>query len=91
MALAIMAGLQRAGIDVPRQLSIIGFNDDDVASQARPGLTTFRIDKRELGKQGVELILDIIAQPAKQISKRRIPVQLVERASVTRLHPTAGH
>ncbi len=44
MALGLMAGLRAAGLDVPRDVSIAGFDDNPDAAYYRPALTTVRLD-----------------------------------------------
>lgn len=60
MACAFMAGLLRAGVAAPRDLSIIGFDDIEMASHLAPALTTIRQPKREIGRQAARLILNWI-------------------------------
>ncbi|MBK4217431.1 LacI family DNA-binding transcriptional regulator [Paracoccus caeni] len=57
MACAFTAGLQRAGLQVPRDVSVVGFDDIEMASHLAPSLTTVRQPKRELGKQAARVIL----------------------------------
>lgn len=57
MACAFTAGLQRAGMQVPRDVSVVGFDDIEMASHLAPALTTIRQPKRELGKQAARVIL----------------------------------
>ncbi|HWT32343.1 MAG TPA: substrate-binding domain-containing protein, partial [Microbacterium sp.] len=44
MALGVMAGLASAGLDVPRDVSLVGFDDTPDAAFYRPALTTLRLD-----------------------------------------------
>ena len=44
MALGLMAGLRGLGVDVPGQLSVVGFDDNPDAAFYSPPLTTVRID-----------------------------------------------
>ncbi|QFQ89712.1 LacI family DNA-binding transcriptional regulator (plasmid) [Paracoccus kondratievae] len=61
MACAFMSGLRRAGISVPQDLSIIGFDDIELVSHLTPALTTIRQPKREIGRKAAQIILDRIA------------------------------
>lgn len=57
MAIGLMHGFRDAGIDVPRQVSIVGFDDIPVAAHVWPPLTTVHQDFPELGKRTVETLL----------------------------------
>ena len=61
MACAFMSGLQRAGHAVPRDVSIVGFDDIELVSHLAPALTTIRQPKREIGRKAARIILDRIA------------------------------
>lgn len=54
------------GLKVPEDLSIVGFADLPLAAQLRPRLTTVRQPKEELGRRGVELLLQRIASGDEQ-------------------------
>jgi LacI family transcriptional regulator len=45
------------GLEVPRDVSIVGFNDMPFVDQFRPPLTTVRIPHRELGRRAAGLLL----------------------------------
>lgn len=49
----------RRGIQVPAQLSLMGFGDFDIASQTVPPLTTIRVGGGEIGVRTGELLLDL--------------------------------
>jgi DNA-binding LacI/PurR family transcriptional regulator len=82
MAIGALRALHERGIAVPEVCSIVGFDDTDAATQAVPPLTTIRVDKELLGREGVHLLLTRIEHP--EISARHtvISVKLVERESV---------
>ncbi|SIQ59910.1 transcriptional regulator, LacI family [Paracoccus thiocyanatus] len=61
MACAFMSGLHRAGLAVPRDASIVGFDDIELVSHLSPALTTIRQPKREIGRKAARIILDRIA------------------------------
>ena len=82
LAISMIQRLQRDGIDVPERISVIGYNDDLIAADGEPPLTTVRVDKRELGRVGADLILTRVDQPGSPVSKLRMPVSLVSRESV---------
>nr|WP_298681841.1 LacI family DNA-binding transcriptional regulator [uncultured Dongia sp.] len=84
-ALSAMRAVQEAGIRVPRDIAIVGFDDIAQTSLSHPPLTTLRIDKEELGRIGVDLLLH---GPGDQGESRILPVELVVREStVPAKHP----
>ena len=66
LALGAMKGARETGLSLPADLSIMGFDDIQIASYVIPGLTTIRQPAYEMGKQGAELLFQRInADPAK--------------------------
>ena len=59
-ALGVLREAARAGLGVPDDLSVAGFDDIFFAGLMQPGLTTFRQPKRELGRRGMELLLKLL-------------------------------
>lgn len=77
-ALVAMRCCLAAGLKVPHDVSIVGFDDISSAVLGHRPLTTLRIDKKELGALGVELLLAGQQDPpVEKVS----PVELVVRAS----------
>lgn len=56
-AMAALRGAQRAGLSVPRDLSVVGFGDEMLASVLTPGLTSVRVETAAIGRMAVRLIL----------------------------------
>jgi LacI family repressor for deo operon, udp, cdd, tsx, nupC, and nupG len=61
MAIGLMRTLALAGIRVPQDISIAGFDDIEFAAMANPSLTTVRQPRRELGRTGAAVLLDLSA------------------------------
>jgi DNA-binding LacI/PurR family transcriptional regulator len=59
-ALGVMEQAEAAGIHVPRDLSVVGFDDLFFASQLRPPLTTVRQPKKEIGRCAMEQLLALL-------------------------------
>ena len=85
MAVFMMQRLREAGIRVPDDVSFVGYDDDTYAHQSIPPLTTIAVNKTDLGRIGAEIIRRRLDTPAAAVTKARLPVQLVERASVATL------
>jgi DNA-binding LacI/PurR family transcriptional regulator len=78
LALGVLAGAAERGIDVPRELSIVGFDDAPSAARARPPLTTIRQPLVEMGAISARLLLEPPDEPP---GRHELPTELVVRAS----------
>jgi LacI family transcriptional regulator len=73
------------GLQIPRDLSVVGCNDERQAALMHPPLTTIRLPVFEIGRQAVELVNQLAAAGGDAGNMRRtLPVALVERASTAR-------
>ncbi|GAA1697847.1 LacI family DNA-binding transcriptional regulator [Microbacterium sediminicola] len=77
MALGLLHAIRDEGLSVPRDLSIVGFDDIPESAHFWPPLTTVRQDFPELGRRCVELLLD----GASPTTETTIVPTLVVRAS----------
>lgn len=84
MALGVMQECRAAGVSIPGDVSIIGFDDIAFAALAYPPLTTVCLPRHELGRRAVEALINTIEEPAHQGVELRIPTYLVKRGSVDR-------
>ncbi len=84
LGMGLIKGLRRLGRRVPEDLSIVGFDDVDLACMSDPSLTTVHQDIAEKGKSAVQIILDAMdGREGKQ--ERILPIRLVSRDSVMRI------
>jgi LacI family transcriptional regulator len=60
LALGAYQALADAGLDVPRDVSVVSFDDDAIASWIRPGLTTVAIPHYDLGRTAVDVLFEEI-------------------------------
>ena len=81
MALGAMVEFQSAGLDVPRDVSVVGFDDIAFASLAEPHLTTICLPRVELGRRAVEALMTTIEHPEQPGVEINIPTYLVVRGS----------
>ena len=82
-ALTLLDIFQKEGIEVPEQISIIGFDDYGPAAYAHVPLTTIRQDFETLGREAARLLFDIYEKKQQSGYKRiYLPTLLVERDSV---------
>lgn len=78
MAIGCLLALLEAGVDVPGQIAVTGFDDIPLARYVRPALTTVRVDIAALGAAAARLLLDAHADDPAVVS---IPPRLVVRQS----------
>ena len=80
-----MGRARELGVDVPGDLSVVGFDDHDLAEPF--GLTTIRQPVQQLGERIAEWILEIVnaEEPGRpEPDHVNIPVELIERSSCAR-------
>jgi DNA-binding LacI/PurR family transcriptional regulator len=91
IAMGALKAALKAGVDVPRELSIIGCDDIEMASVVTPELTTVAIPARELGARAARLLIrqldghEVSAKPGKPL-----PVRLVRRATTAQAPEGTG-
>ena len=83
---AMLEGAAR-GLDVPRDLSVVGFDDLDLARQWRPALTTVRVPTQALWTQAADYLLARLDGSLSAVLQREVEVELVVRESTG---PVAG-
>jgi len=82
MALGAAHAAQKAGLRIPRDLALVGYDDIPIAALTQPGLTTLAMPKRELGRTAAELLRDQIPKRGAHDAVRRIfSAELVVRDS----------
>lgn len=81
IAIGAMSAARDLGVLVPDQLSIVGFDDIDVAAHVEPPLTTVHQPIREKGVEAARLLLAEIEGREPRTERRRLPTRLVIRGS----------
>lgn len=84
-AIGVIQSLQDHNIQVPDDISIIGFNGDYTTEYTYPPLTTLKVNTREMGREGVTCLLDKLTTGRKLAKRIEISTSLIERKSVKRL------
>jgi DNA-binding LacI/PurR family transcriptional regulator len=59
-ALGVMQEAEAAGLRIPEDLSVVGFDDLFFAAQLRPALTTVRQPKKEIGRRAMNHLLSLL-------------------------------
>ena len=81
LALGAMQACRELGRRVPDDCAIIGFDDIPLADSISPALTTVRVDKYELGRQAMNRLLQMLAEPGIELGPVWMDVELVVRQS----------
>ena len=81
MAMGAMEAIRQRGLDCPRDISLVGFDDIRFAEYLHPKLTTVRQPKEQIGHEVVRLLLDILAGRSTALQNITLPHQLVVRKS----------
>jgi DNA-binding LacI/PurR family transcriptional regulator len=81
VALGAIGALREAGIRVPHDCSVVGFDDIPLAAYFDPPLTTIRLPASELGQAVGRALLARIADPTAPPHRTLLPTELIVRAS----------
>jgi LacI family transcriptional regulator, galactose operon repressor len=81
VALGALGALGKLGIRVPEQVAVIGFDDLRLASLTTPQLSTLHVDKLELGRSMVRMLLERIKGDLQPEDECIIRPQLIVRQS----------
>lgn len=82
VAFGMAKALHEAGVRVPQELSLIGFDDVYLARMCVPSLTTVHQDIAAKGREAVETVLEAVSAENKKKLERILPLSIVERDSV---------
>ena len=83
LALQILRGLKQHGVTVPEHVSLMGFDNMELAAYSDPPLTTITVDTLAIGRKAAELALGCLRRGARAPSGlHTLPVKLLQRTSV---------
>ncbi|HEY89123.1 MAG TPA: LacI family transcriptional regulator [Thermoflexia bacterium] len=85
MALGVLGAAHDAGLAVPREVAVAGFDNIELGKLILPRLTTIAQPTYKLGSLAAELLLLRLREPDRPSERRVLPVHLIERES-TRLN-----
>lgn len=80
-ALWAIRALRSRGISVPGDVSIVGFNNEEIARLAEPRLTTVHAPNEDAGMRCIDVLQSIVDNTRKEEAPVVLPVELVERES----------
>ena len=82
MAYGVLSAAEACGLSIPRDVALVGFDDDSPSTHVHPPLTTVRQPYYEMGEQGLKLLLSLLdssrenpSGTARTISKAREEAQ----------------
>jgi LacI family transcriptional regulator len=81
LALGCYDAIGAAGLQCPRDLSVVGHNDIPLVDMVHPPLTTLRIQHREMGRQAAQLLLERLRTPDARPLRVTLPPELIVRGS----------
>jgi LacI family repressor for deo operon, udp, cdd, tsx, nupC, and nupG len=81
MAIGAMRALSSAGLRIPEDVSVIGFDDIRFSRYTTPPLTTLSQPKNALGREAMTMLIEILNDPAVPPRKRVLSAELVVRGS----------
>ena len=81
MAMGAMRELRKAGLRVPEDISVVGFDDILFAELADPPLTTVALPREEIGRAAVEALLHTVTSDSKEGREYKITPKLIVRES----------
>lgn len=81
IAMSVITSLEKLGINVPDDISVVGFDDIPSASYFRPPLTTIAQPVQQLVKASFDLLLESIEQKNSEPKEIIIPSEFIIRES----------
>ncbi len=81
MGVGAINAVKKLGLQVPRDVSVIGFDDTIIAELSEPKLSSVSQNMKQLGKNAAQLLLEIIDNPSLPLQQLNLPTFLVHRNS----------
>ena len=85
LAIGALKQLRTAGVKVPADISLIGFDDIEICKYISPRLTTVSQNTYRIGEKAAELLLEMILFPDKEHEPVILPTELIIRDSVKQI------
>ena len=81
LAVGAMQAIQEAGLKIPEDISVIGFNDVSVAKYVSPSLSTVKVETEWMGELAVSTILELAKEVSPVPRKITLGTKLIQRDS----------
>ncbi len=90
-ATGLLLALKRGGLNVPKDISVVGFDDQPFAELVDPGLTTVRQPMARMGAEAFHLLKEALKDPEAHKPRKQIfPTELVVRQSTAAPRPRSS-
>lgn len=86
LAAGVVRAITERGLRIPEDLTVVGFDGDELSGSLNPPLTTMKQNAFEIGRTAAKLLLQKIKNNDKTAEIIRIPVGLIERSSCARIN-----
>jgi DNA-binding LacI/PurR family transcriptional regulator len=83
-AFGALRAIYNAGLRVPKDISVVGFDDIELCQVTQPPLTTIRLSRSELGEKAFEALFTIIHGASRKGREYHVDTQLIVRNSTAR-------
>ena len=84
MAIGAMRAIREKGLSVPRDISLVGYDDLETSRYIDVPLTTIRPPLADVGTRSVELLMEVLKDPARPPRQIALHAELVVRASTAK-------
>lgn len=84
MALGCYDALKELGCRIPDDVSVVGYDDREIAQHLHPPLTTVLLPHHEMGTVAVELLIELLSASGKSAPQLKVECMLIERKSTGR-------
>ena len=91
VALGAMAAIHETGLTIPRDISIVGFDDIPEAAHYHPGLTSVRVPANEIARQSCRLLMQLMKGKPPADTSIFLPTELISRQSTCEIERSLEH
>lgn len=81
MAAGVLRAAHELGLQVPRDLSVVGFDDITMSNYTDPPLTTVGVVKEHMGRRAMARLIELVERTDDRVKTELAPVEIVSRAS----------
>jgi LacI family transcriptional regulator len=86
-AIGALHAIQEVGLNVPADISLVGFDDIPLVSYTNPALTTVRMSAADVGATAFQALFQLVGGERLEGDVHPIPTRLVVRNSTAKLSP----